>query len=44
MQNSQNNQIAAASNLKDQGTSFTVTYSQNKQLEMISKLVEQMHV
>ncbi len=26
MQNSQNNQIAATSNLKDQGTSFTVTY------------------
>jgi hypothetical protein len=26
MQNNQNNQIAAASNLKDQGTSFTVTY------------------
>ncbi len=27
MQNNQNNQIATASNLKDQGTSFTVTYS-----------------
>ena len=26
MQNSQNNQIAVASNLKDQGTSFTVIY------------------